>query len=244
MIERNNVAMTTSTSRVPSTILVTGATRGIGLEFVRQLVARGDRVIASVRDPKKAGSLDEFKGRGDVTLVALDVSNPLSIEGLGARLGDTPIDVLINNAGVSSPQKTLETVTADELARVFQINAFAPLLVTRSVLPCLNRGTRKLVCQVTSQLASIHNNTGGSTYAYRGSKAALNQLNKSLSVELAPAGFTCVAIHPGWVRTDMGGPSAHLSPEESVAHMLRTLDTLTIEDTGRFLNFDGATLPW
>ena len=226
-----------------STFLITGASRGIGLEFVKQINARGGKIIAAVRDPAKAER--ELKAAApSITLVQLDVSDPGSIESLGERIRGRSVDILINNAGVSSPAKTLDSLTAAEMARVFQINSFAPILVTKACLANLRAGSRKTVVQITSILASIQNNTGGSTYAYRGSKAALNQLNKSLSNELASAGFTCVAIHPGWVKTDMGGPDAHLTPRQSVEAMLKTIEGLSAQDTGRFLNYDGATLPW
>ncbi|MBY0263654.1 MAG: SDR family oxidoreductase [Phycisphaerales bacterium] len=225
------------------TVFVTGASRGVGLEFVRQLLARGDSVIAAARDIRSPG-LVPLTTSGQLTLVELDVSDPASIEGLPGRLGERGVDVLINNAGVSSTQKSVAHLDASDMQRVFMVNAIAPLLVTRAMLPALRRGGGRTIVQITSQLGSIANNTGGSTYAYRGSKAALNQLNRSLSSELGPQGFVCVAIHPGWVRTDMGGPSAHLSPEESVASMLKVIDTLSPGKSGAFLNYDGTGLPW
>lgn len=225
------------------TVFVTGASRGVGLEFVRQLLARGDSVIAAARDIRSP-NLVPLTTSGQLSLVELDVSDPASIEGLPGRLGDRGVDVVINNAGVSSTQKSVEHLDAADMQRVFMINALAPMLVTRAMLPALRRGGGKTIVQITSQLGSIANNTGGSTYAYRGSKAALNQLNRSLSSELGPQGFVCVAMHPGWVRTDMGGPSAHLSAEESVTSMLKVIDTLSPGKSGAFLNYDGTGLPW
>lgn len=225
---------------MPTTNLVTGATRGIGLEFARQLAQRGDEVLATARDPKNAGELTSFR----LSIGGLDVSDPISIDGLTEALAGRPIDVLINNAGVGSPTKSIADCTADEMQRVFMINSIAPMLVVKAVLPSLRLGKRKLIVNISSQLASITNNTGGSSYAYRASKAALNQFNKSLANELAPEGFTCVVVHPGWVRTDMGGPSAPILPPDSVKMLLKLIDGLTPADNGKFFNNDGTILPW
>jgi NAD(P)-dependent dehydrogenase (short-subunit alcohol dehydrogenase family) len=228
---------------MPQRFLITGASRGIGLEFTRRLLDRGDEVVAAVRDPEGSKGLKAL-ARPSLRLVPLDVADAKSIEGLGSRLGQTPIDVLINNAGVSSESKTLAVLDAAEMARVFMVNSIAPMLVVKSVIGQLRAGRSKTIVQITSVLASIERNTGGSTYAYRASKTALNQLNRSLAHELKPEGFTCVAVHPGWVRTDMGGPKADLSVEESVDHMLRTIGSLSPARSGEYLNYDGAKLPW
>ncbi len=228
---------------MPQRILITGASRGIGLEFTRRLLERGDRVVAAVRDPERAAGLNAL-ARPALTLMKLDVADPASIGGLGGRIGGEPIDVLINNAGITSESKTLASLDATELSRAFMVNAIAPMLVAKTVIGQLRAGKGKTIVQITSVLASIERNTGGSSYGYRASKAALNQFNRSLANELRPEGFTCVAIHPGWVRTDMGGPKADLSVEESVEQMLRTIASLTPAKTGAYLNYDGATLPW
>jgi len=230
-----------------ATYLITGANRGIGLEFVRQLTARGDSVIGTARDP--AGLLEEARAVPGVRWVALEVADPASIDSLPTRLGSLgsgvgPIDVLINNAGVSSTAKTLADLTSAELHRVFAVNTFAPLLVTKALLPLMSAGGRKLIVHITSQLGSITNNNGTSTYPYRASKTGLNQLNASLAHELRPAGFTCLAMHPGWVQTDMGGKQATLTPESSVRHLLGVIDRAEPGLSGRFFNYDGAPLPW
>lgn len=225
---------------MPSTYLITGANRGIGLEFARQLTARGDTVIATRRDASRAGEIERVASR----VIDLDVSDPASIAALPAALGDAPIDVLINNAGVSAEAKTLEDCTAAELQSVFMVNSTAPMLVGRAALPSLRAGRRKHIVNITSQLGSIANNTGGSSYAYRASKAALNMLTRSMANELVPEGFVCVAVHPGWVRTDMGGAAAPLMPAKAVAAMIRLFDRLDAADNGKFLSFDGTPLPW
>jgi NAD(P)-dependent dehydrogenase (short-subunit alcohol dehydrogenase family) len=223
-----------------ATWLITGANRGIGLEMVRQLAAKGERVIATARDPGAATELRSIAAQ----ILPLDVASPASVEALGVAIQGLPIDILVNNAGVSSTSKTLATIDAAEMARVMAINAMGPILTTKAAIDSLRAGSRKVVVHITSQLGSIANNSGGSTYAYRASKAALNQFNRSLSNELAPEGFTCVAIHPGWVKTDMGGPSAHLTPEQSVRSMLGAIATLGVDRSGAFLNYDGQPLPW
>ncbi|MBS0195609.1 MAG: SDR family oxidoreductase [Planctomycetes bacterium] len=220
--------------------LITGVNRGIGLELARQLAARGDTVLGTAREPETAAEAAKVVSR----LVRLDVTDPAALAALGAALGDAPIDVLINNAGVSSSSKTLADCTAQELQRVFMVNSTAPILVAQAALDLLAKGKRKLIVNVTSQLGSISTNTGGSSYAYRASKAALNMLTRSMANELGPRGFICVALHPGWVRTDMGGANAPLVPARAVAALLRLVDRFDASDNGRFLNFDGTTLPW
>jgi NAD(P)-dependent dehydrogenase (short-subunit alcohol dehydrogenase family) len=222
------------------TCLVTGANRGIGLRLVTLLKAQGRHVIATARDPDAAETL---QGLAD-QIVPLDVADAASIAKLPAHLGDRPIDLLINNAGVSSETKTLAACDPADMTRTFAVNAIGPILVTRALIDLLRLGKARTIIQITSQLGSIANNTGGSSYAYRGSKAALNQMNRSLANELAPENFTCVAIHPGWVQTDMGGPKAPLTPDQSAAAILATISRLTTADTGKFLNYDGAPLPW
>lgn len=223
------------------TYLLTGGNRGLGLEFARQLSKRdGVTIIATARDVGRATDLARLVHQ----VLPLDLQDEDSIRELGLRLSDRPIDVLINNAGVSSDQKTVTSLTQAELRRVFDVNAFGPMLMTRHVLAGLRAGERKMVFNITSVLGSIAGNSGGSSYAYRASKAALNMLTVSLANELRGEGFTCVAVHPGWVQTDMGGPGAPLTVEQSVTAMLKLLDGLKPDDTGRFFNYDGATIPW
>lgn len=225
-----------------TTYLLTGATRGIGLEFARQLSQRGKEavILATARDPGKHAELARLVHE----VLPLDVADPASIDALPGLLKDRPIDVLINNAGVSSDQRSVADLSMAELQRVFAVNSFGPMLVVQKALANLRKGDRKVIFNISSQLGSITNNKGGSSYPYRASKTALNQLTVSLSSELAGEGFCCVVAHPGWVRTDMGGPNATLSPEESVRSMLKVIDGLTGKDSGKFFNYDGAPLPW
>lgn len=219
------------------TVLITGANRGIGLELARQWVARGAKVIGTARRPDEAVELKKVGAR----IVALDVSDEASIAACAKEVGGEAIDVLFNNAGMSSKSPKLEACTKDELMRVIGVNAVAPVLVCKALMGNLLKGERKLVVNITSQLGSIARNEGGS-YGYRASKAALNMFTSCMAKELKDVTF--IAMHPGWVQTDMGGERAPLKVEESVSSMLLAIDRLTSADSGRFLNFDGTTIPW
>jgi len=228
------------------TYFITGASRGIGLEFARVLLKRGDSVIAAVRDPAGASKLVSLAASEQrLRIVDLDVADPDSLKTLPERHGSTPVDVLINNAGMTSKSKKIESIDGAELAKVMMVNSIAPMLVSSALLPHLRSGSRRTIVQISSIMGSIAgNNTVESSYAYRASKAALNQFNRSLAAELRSDGFTCVAMHPGWVRTELGGAGGQLSVEESVATMLRVIDALRADQTGAFLNYDGAPIAW
>ncbi|MFA6046754.1 MAG: SDR family oxidoreductase [Phycisphaerales bacterium] len=220
------------------TYVVTGASRGIGLEFCRQLAKRGERVIGIVRSATAA--LTDMGVRTELA----DVTIPAQVHALGQRLAGEAVDVLINNAGVSSKASKVTELTIEELGRVFAVNASSPMVVTGALLESLRAGKARRVVNISSQLGSIANNTGGSSYPYRASKAALNMLTVSLANELRPEGFTCITMHPGWVQTDMGGPNATLTPLQAVTSMLHVLDRTGPDDSGKFLNYDGKILPW
>ncbi|MCA3004890.1 MAG: SDR family oxidoreductase [bacterium] len=224
------------------TWLVTGASRGIGLEMVRALRARGDSVIATVRSEAAAQVVGALGARVE----RLDVSDMQSISTLGRALAGVPIDVLCNNAGISSESKQLSTLSSADLYRVMMVNAIAPVLVSQAVLPNLRLagGGKRAVAHISSQLGSITNNSGGSSYGYRASKAALNQFGRCMANELKGEGIAVGMIHPGWVRTDMGGPEAPLDPKQSAAMVIAVIDNLTVQTTGRFWNYDGSNLPW
>jgi NAD(P)-dependent dehydrogenase (short-subunit alcohol dehydrogenase family) len=223
-----------------STYLVTGANRGIGLEFARQLSRRGDRVIATARNPDGAGALSSL----GVRVEPLDVAEEESVAALAHRLLATPIDVLIHNAAIGTAGPGIDQLSIADVERHIRVNALGPLRLTQALLPHLRAGERKTIVALTSGLGSISSNTSGGWTAYRASKAALNQLLRTIAAELAAEKFTCVAISPGWVRTDMGGPGASLSPEESVASMLAVCGRLRLSDNSRFLDREGKEVPW
>jgi len=224
----------------PTTVLITGANRGIGLECARQFAAKGYRVIGTVRDPADASELSAVADRVE----PLHVTDATSVAALARRLSGVPIDMLLNNAGVfDNNDLTVDTVDFAVMEHTLAVNTLGPLRVTQALLPNLRAGKRRTILNLSSQLGSIADSSGR-WYAYRASKAALNQINKTLSAELAPEGFICVVLHPGWVRTDMGGASATYSPQESVGGLIAVIEQLGPSDTGRFYDFKGAPIPW
>ncbi len=221
-------------------ILVTGANRGLGLEFVKQLQETGYEVIGTARTPGKAAELKATGARVE----QLDVASPGSVEALASRLQGVPIEILINNAGMlNRTDSSLDSLDFEVMERTFQVNSLGPLRVIQALLPNLQAGEKKTIVNISSIMGSIKLSTGGS-YSYRTSKTALNQINKIISAELAPQGFTSVVMHPGWVRTDMGGSAASLAVPESISAMLEVIEGLSVESTGKFYNYDGKELPW
>jgi NAD(P)-dependent dehydrogenase (short-subunit alcohol dehydrogenase family) len=220
--------------------VVTGANRGIGLEFARQLKAEGYEVVGTARNPDEAKELAAL----GVRVMQLDVTDAASVARLAEALKVAPIELLVNNAGVTGGGASIEAMDIEGARRAFEVNAIGPMRVTQALLPHLKAGSRRMVVSISSRLGSIAKNESGGYAGYRESKAALNMFMRSLSVEMKPSDFICIAMSPGWVRTDMGGSSATLSPEESVSGMLRTLHALTPKDSGRYLSHDGTELPW
>jgi NAD(P)-dependent dehydrogenase (short-subunit alcohol dehydrogenase family) len=229
----------------PRSVLITGANRGLGLEFARQYLRAGWTVIATARDPAAAKDLAAL-GDG-LRIVPLDVTSAESVAALATALNGQPIDLLINNAGVGvglDGGPHLADLKIDEFEHVLRVNAVGPVRVTQALLPNLRAGKGRTVVGITSTLGSITANRQGGFYGYRESKAALDMFVRSIAAELKDEGFTCVALFPGWVKTDMGGPDAQLTPEQSVTGMRRVLDGLKPEDSGKFLGFDGSKSPW
>ena len=159
-------------------------------------------------------------------------------------LGDRPIDIVINNAGVGSTNQHLQAVSPKPWLEVLKVNLIAPLMITQSIINNVKKGSDKKIYFLSSHLGSIGDNASGGMYIYRSSKTGLNQVVKSLSVDLKPQGITVVSLHPGWVKTDMGGPNAPVSIDESIEGMMQVIYSTDIRDTGRFLNYDGKELPW
>jgi len=225
----------------PRTVLITGANRGLGLEFARQYSAAGWKVIGTARKPAEAKELADI----GVRVVQLDVADAESVAALAKTLEGEPVDLLINNAGMANRDgMDFETMDFDAVERVLAVNTIGPMRVTRALLPNLRAGKGRQIVHITSGLGSIEENTGGGYYGYRESKAALNMFNRSLAWNYKDEGFTCVVMSPGWVRTDMGGPEAVLSPEESIAGMRKVIDGLTPASTGTFQSWDGTIRAW
>ncbi len=223
-------------------ILVTGANRGIGLELARQLSERGHTVTATCRDPEAQGAR-ELQGLG-VEVRRLDVTDGNAIRELARDTADRPLEILINNAGVGVYGPLLGDLDYQQVRLYFETNALAPLRLTEALVPRLRLGRRKLVANMTSRMGSVGDNSSGGSYAYRASKAALNMITRCLAVDLADEGIHAVVLHPGWVQTDMGGSSARTSVQDCVAALLRVLEGVGPEQSGRFFDFAGQEVPW
>ncbi|MBT8109764.1 MAG: SDR family oxidoreductase [Gammaproteobacteria bacterium] len=222
------------------TVLITGANRGLGLEFARQYSADGWNVIGTARNPEQADEL----GSLPVEVAQLDVADAASIAGLAESLEGRPIDLLINNAGIFPRVNKLEEINFDDYSRTIAVNTLGPVRVTRALLPNLRLGDKKTIVNITSRLGSIALNDFGVYYGYRESKAALNMFTKTLAVELAPEGFTCLTVHPGWVKTDMGGENANLTPQESISGMRAVIQKIGPAKTGTYWSYSGEEVPW
>jgi len=229
------------------TVLITGAGRGIGLEFVRQYAADGWRVLACCRSPASADELNAIAADSDgrVTLHRLDVDDGDSVAGLGTELGAVPIDVLINNAGVMS-QRGARRGDMDYAAweDCLRTNVLGPMRVSEALVDNLTAGDQKKLITISSRMGSIGLNAAPDSIVYRSSKAAVNMVMKCLANDLGGLGITTLCFHPGWVRTDMGTARADIAPEDSVAGMRQVIDGLAPADNGGFRNYDGAVLEW
>lgn len=230
-----------------SSVLITGAGRGIGLAFSEQYAAAGWRVFATCRAPERAAELQAIAERNadTISLHPLDVGERAASAALADELADEAIDVLLNNAGIYGPRPQ-GFADADDAAwaRVLDTNVIGPLRMAQAFAPHVGRSARKLIVTLSSRMASMGENDAGGAYIYRSSKAALNAVVKSLAIDLGARGIVSVCFHPGWVSSDMGGPGAPLSPAESAAGMRRVIDGLGPDDNGRFLDYDGGTIAW
>ena len=229
-------------------ILITGANRGIGLELTRQYAADGWNIFACCRSPENAYDLNKLaaKSAGAIQLCLLDVTNAAQRTALAAQLQGTPLDILFNCAGVFKQWTTQSfgaTETHDWL-EVMHTNVIAPMQMMESFAANVALSERKIIANMSSRMGSLADNTSGGYYVYRSSKAALNMVTVSAAHDLAGQGISVVAMHPGWVRTDMGGPDGELSVEASATQLRRNLASVTLADSGRFIDITGATLPW
>jgi NAD(P)-dependent dehydrogenase (short-subunit alcohol dehydrogenase family) len=249
--------MSPSTAKNPEPlrVLITGANRGLGLEFARQYADRGARVFAAAREPdtaKELRALAEAR-RGRVDLIGLDVGIAESIDhahhAIAAHVDG--LDVLINNAGVyaarvtsgGQPAERLGELKFDDALHVLRVNAVAPLMIAQAFLDLLKRGRSPKLISITSGYGSVSGNTGF-PYYYAASKAALNMAMRSFAGDGAASGIVTVVMNPGWVRTDMGTSAAPLAPDESVSGMIKVIDGLTSADNSRFLNWQGGEDRW
>lgn len=229
------------------TILITGANRGIGLALSRTFARDGWQVLACCRNPDKAMALAELRdsSEGRVTIHQLDVTDDSQVDALRRQLKGHAIDILCNNAGIFGPEEQ-QLGFLDEAGwlETFRVNTIAPYKTVRALLDNVLLGRRRVIVSISSEMGSIGNNDSGGYYVYRTAKAGVCMVMKSLSADLQGKGVTAVALHPGWVRTDMGGKQAPLSPDKSAEGLLKTMLSLSAANNGQFLDYRGELLPW
>ena len=229
-----------------ATVLVTGANRGIGLEFVKHYLDRGEQVIGTYRDTVSSDKLIQMGEVHDsLKTLTLDVSSDESLKYFSDQLGDIPIDIFINNAGVYGPRNSMfNNVDEKNWIPVLRINTIAPLILTQLIIENLRKSSVKKLIYITSKMGSINDNKSGGSYVYRSSKTALNAIVKNISIDLADEGMLVALLHPGWVRTDMGGPNGLIDTNTSVSGMIKVIDGLEQSLSGSFFNYDGTEIPW
>ena len=228
-------------------ILVTGANRGLGLGLVKKFLKNNEKVICTTRNISKSKELTLCKEKynDNLEICELDLLDKESPNILSNFLGDKPIDLFINNAGViGHSAQHFKSVSLNHWLEVLKVNLIAPLLITQSIIKNIEKSSERKIYFISSKVGSIEDNKSGGMYIYRSSKTALNQVVKSLSIDLKPLGISVISLHPGWVRTEMGGPNALISVEESVNGMVDVISNTSIINSGQFINYDGTRLPW
>ncbi|MDH3619619.1 MAG: SDR family oxidoreductase [Gammaproteobacteria bacterium] len=232
-------------------LIITGANRGLGLEFVRQYAEDGWDIVTINRRSSEA--LDALAEQYPVRIIDADLTDDASLKYAVQQIDYDAVDLLINNAGMMGDgsfaesglsYKSFGTFDRDEWLRVFDINVCTPMAITELLADKLAAAENSIAITLSSMLGSNELNTMGNSYAYRASKAAVNSIMKSMGVNLRDRGITCIALHPGWVRTDLGGPDAQLDPVESITAARETISRLTIADAGRFLAWNGDAMPY
>jgi NAD(P)-dependent dehydrogenase (short-subunit alcohol dehydrogenase family) len=229
-----------------NTLLVTGSNRGIGLEIVNQYAQLGWQVHACCRQPDNAHDLQSLAQNNPAIQVhALDISDEAQINALADKLKDISIDLLFNNAGIYGQQNaSFGNTDSQQWLDCFYINCIAQLKMCEAFVDHVARSKFKTIASMSSKMGSMTDNGSGGSYVYRSSKAALNAVMKSASIDLKPRGIKVAILHPGWVLTDMGGPNAEISTAESVQQMRNTLERLTLDNNGGFFEIDGSIIPW
>lgn len=225
-------------------ILITGANRGLGLEFTQQYAADGWNVLACCRHPQSALALQALaNAHSNVKIHTLDVADFAQTDALALHLKDEAIDVLINNAGVY-PHSSFGDTDYNDWADAFKVNSMAPLKMAEAFVQHITRGQLKKIATITSKMGSLDDNTSGESYSYRASKTAVNMVMKSLSIDLKPYGISVVTLHPGWVQTDMGGSNALINAQTSVSGLRKVIADLNLGNTGQFIAYDGKSIAW
>jgi len=227
-----------------STVLITGANRGLGYEFVKQYSENGFEVLACCRNKNNAKELEELaENSNKIKVYELDVGNIKAIKSLAQQLKNEKIDVLINNAGIYR-SSTVGNINYDEWIESFKVNTIAPYQIVENFLNQIMNSDLKKIVSITSKMGSIDDNTSGGSYIYRSSKTALNSMMRCLTHDLKNQGVATLTLHPGWVRTDMGGPGGWIDSFESVQGMIKQIDKLTIDDSGNYLDYAGKSINW
>lgn len=227
-------------------VLIVGGNRGIGLEWVKQWLDKGARVFATARKPESAPELQSLvqDSNGALSIHQADVASDTSVGKLASELGTANLDILIHNAGIMG-RKGLDSLDTSDVLHTIDVNAVGAIRTVRAFRETLTKTEgRSKIALLTSLMGSIADNGSGGSYAYRMSKAALNMAGKSMSVDLAKDNIDVMILHPGWVKTDMGGPNARISVQESVSGMMERLDALGPELSGTFWHSNGKELPW
>ena len=225
------------------TVLITGIGRGLGLEFARQYLADGWKVIGTVRSPQAGQAFADIKG--DLQIHVLDINHHPSVDKLAKELEGVAIDVLINNAGILGTKGILpEDTDYQHWHKVMETNVFAPFKMATAFLPHIMKSDQKKIATVSSKMGSVESILQGGEHVYRSSKSAVNAVMKVIAEEHRDAGLTVIVMHPGWVQTDMGGDAADINAEESITGMKSVIEKVTNADTGKFYNYDGSPLPW
>jgi NAD(P)-dependent dehydrogenase (short-subunit alcohol dehydrogenase family) len=230
-----------------TTVLITGANRGLGLEFCRQYADAGWNVLACCRNPAQADELNALSQHyTSMQIEALDVAHLDQVDELSKKLSDIAIDVLINNAGVYDDNRSNGFGQLDYKAwkHSLLINTLAPVKMAEAFLPQIQRGSKKLIVNISSLMGSLADNGSGGSILYRSSKAALNAAMKSLSIELKSLNIGVLILHPGWVQTDMGGANALIDSKTSVSGMCAVIKGFSLAQSGTFVKYDGKPLPW
>ncbi len=227
-----------------NTLLITGTSRGIGLEFTKQYAEDGWHVLACCRAPERALALQHLaKTHANIELINLDVADFAQIDAAAFQLKNHTIDVLINNAGVY-PESSLGDVDFNDWATAFKINSMAPLKMAEAFLPNIVKSQHKKIATLSSKMGSLDDNTSGGSYIYRSTKTAANMVMKSLALDVEQYGISVVTLHPGWVLTDMGGQNALINAQTSVSGLRKVISELSPENSGRFVAYNGQEIAW
>ena len=228
------------------TTVITGASRGIGLEFCKQYLNKNYQVYALCRTPERSEELLSLKQQDpdNLNIYPLDVTKLNTVLKFKHAIGTQPIDIILNNAGIYGDKQNIDSLDSKNWLSVFETNAIAPILFSQVFLDNVLASKDRKIVLITSKMGSITDNNSGGSYVYRSSKAALNAAGRSLAIDLREKNIQVALLHPGWVKTDMGGPNALLDTTSSVSYLIQTIDNLNIENSGSFTNYDGTIIPW